>query len=348
MLIFTYFSSTNNSVFLTEKPDEHNYSKNHLEMDSEVDEFDRQIAHLTKISSDEDNTVELSDDEKKSEEVKSRVDNLSSLAPDLLNESLEKPNINFRSASPRTDGTKEFKDAKEETTRKVNYLAKLTKSNPKQGLLKSVSSQNTERVDEDDNLNESEDERKSLYANRSSTPNYESRKRSSNKDSHKFSYSQSSQVEKSKPSREREYFDVRHQKLSSLKSHGYSLSRNYESNRDSSHVSKEMGKAVKSEYGRRDRRRSPEMHDSPIKKKKQHHRSPSPITKRRSAKVSSSSDSDNGSPSHYSRSRSSSDLSESNFNVRANRSLKSLVKESKKAVNKSYGSYTPDGIYLKC
>ena len=169
MLIFTFFSSTNNSVFLTEKPDEHNYSKNHLEMDSEVDEFDRQIAHLTKISSDEDNTVELSDDEKKSEEVKSRVDNLSSLAPDLLNESLEKPNINFRSASPRTDGTKEFKDAKEETTRKVNYLAKLTKSNPKQGLLKSVSSQNTERVDEDDNLNESEDERKSLYANRSST-----------------------------------------------------------------------------------------------------------------------------------------------------------------------------------
>jgi hypothetical protein len=117
-----------------------------------MDEIDRKIAALTKISSDEDNTVELSDDDKKSEEVKSSLDSLSTFVPaDLLNESLEKPNKNFRSASPRKDETRELKDAKEKTKKKV---AKLTKSYPKQGFLKSVSTKNTARVDEDDNLND--------------------------------------------------------------------------------------------------------------------------------------------------------------------------------------------------
>jgi hypothetical protein len=117
-----------------------------------MDEIDRKIAALTKISSDEDNTVELSDDDKKSEEVKSSLDSLSTFVPaDLLNESLEKPNKNFRSASPRKDETRELKDAKEKTKKKV---AKLTNGYPKQGFLKSVSTKNTARVDEDDNLND--------------------------------------------------------------------------------------------------------------------------------------------------------------------------------------------------
>jgi hypothetical protein len=152
VLIFAYFSSTNNSVSLKEKLGEHSYSKDHSDNDYDMDEIDRKIAALTKISSDEDKTVELSDDDKKSEEVKSSLDSLSTFVPaDLLNESLEKPNTNFRSASPRKDETRELKDAKEKTKKKV---AKLTKSYPKQGFLKSVSTKNTARVDEDDNLND--------------------------------------------------------------------------------------------------------------------------------------------------------------------------------------------------
>jgi len=82
--------------------------------------------------------------------------------------------------------------------------------------------------------------------------------------------------------------------------------------------------------------------------KKKDHRSRSPIDKRRLSNVSSSSYSDNGSPSYHNRSRSSSpDFPGPKYSQMVNRSLKDLVKESKKAVNSSYGSYTQDGIHLK-
>ena len=360
-------------MFLTEKPDEQSYSKNNSEIDSEMEEFDRRITSLSKLSSDEDIIVQISDDEKESEEkVNSRLNLSTSLSPYSLNESLdEQLHTNSRSASPQTDETRKKKDAKEETKKKESYLGKLTECHPKQGIRKAVSTEKTAHTYDDDWLKESQDEAKYPTTSRTfrarqnvgltqhteshspiirySTPNHESRGGSSKLDSQPIS-SYHSSVENRKTSTDRQYFHVRENEgsRSSLKSQNEnSQRRTYETKRDSRHGRKEKDPFVKSEIERYDRRRNLDSRNSHNSKKKDH-RSRSPIDKRRLSNVSSSSYSDNGSPSYHNRSRSSSpDFPGPKYSQMVNRSLKDLVKESKKAVNSSYGSYTQDGIHLK-
>jgi hypothetical protein len=127
-----------------------------------MEEFDRRITSLSKLSSDEDIIVQISDDEKESEEkVNSRLNLSTSLSPYSLNESLdEQLHTNSRSASPQTDETKKKKDAKEETKKKESYLGKLTECHPKQDIRKAVSTEKTANTYDDDWLKESQDEAK--------------------------------------------------------------------------------------------------------------------------------------------------------------------------------------------